>query len=262
METTQEPTECKTCAAPLSGVYCSQCGQRLITRRITLRALFSELISLITNTDRGLLHTFWMLLKNPGKVVHDYIGGSTVQYASPLRYTLVGTALVTIVFIGMGVYDRQMAEMDSMMHQGHTPEAEMATNQIYALMRQYYQLISILFIPIFAWITRLLFRKSRLNYAEHLVTNAYFNTQATLLMTPFLLAVALTSVKMSSMMWVSMLASVAYYTLALRSAFDQKWLPAFLKSVLVYVLGTIIYTLVMGLLAIPISIYMVLKAKM
>lgn len=262
MEPTHEHTECKTCAALLSGVYCSQCGQRVINRRITLRALFSEFISLITNTDRGLLHTFWMLLKNPGQVARDYIGGSTVNYASPLRYTLVGTAVITLVFIGMGVYDRQMEEMDGMMRQGQSQEAQMAARQINSLMKQYYQLISILFIPVFAWITRLLFRKSQMNYAEHLVTNAYFNTQATLLMIPFLLVVALFSVKMSSMMWVSMLASVLYYTVALRSAFDQKWLPAFFKSVLVYVLGTALYILIMMIVAIPIGIYVALKAKM
>lgn len=262
METTDKLTECKTCAAPLSGNYCSRCGQKVITRRITMRTLFSEFISLITNADRGLLHTFWMLLTNPGKVARDYVGGSTVLYASPLRYTLVGTAFITLVFIGMGVYDRQMEEMDGMMRQGQSQEAEMISHQINDLMKQYYQLISILFIPIFAWMTRLLFRKSQLNYAEHLVANAYFNTQATLMMAPFLLVVALTSVKMSSVMWISMLASVAYYTLALRSMFDQKWLPAFFKSVLVYVLGTVLYILIMMLVAFPIGIYMALKAKM
>jgi len=261
METPHELTECKTCAAPLSGVYCSQCGQKVITRRITMRVLFAEFITLITNADRGLLHTFWMLIKSPGKVARDYIGGSTVMYASPLRFTLIGTAIITVVFIGMGVYDRQMEEMDGMMHQGQSQEAEMASKQIYALMKQYYQLISIMFIPIFAWITRLLFRKSQMNYAEHLVTNAYFNTQATLMMTPFLLLVALFSVKMSSIMWVSMLASVAYYTVALRSMFAQRWLPAFFKSVLVYVFGTILYTLIMMVIAIPVVVYMALKAK-
>ena len=262
MEAPHELTECKTCAAPLSGDYCSQCGQKVITRRITLRVLFAEFISLITNADRGLLHTFWMLLTRPGKVARDYIGGSTVMYASPLRYTLVGTAIVTLVFIGMGVYDRQMEEMDGMMYQGQNQEAAMVSRQINALMKQYYQLISILFIPVFAWITRRLFRKSQMNYAEHLVTNAYFNTQATLMMIPFLLLVALFSVKMSSIMWVSMLASVAYYTVALRSMFDQRWLPAFFKSALVYMLGTILYTLIMMVLAIPIVFYMAYKNQM
>lgn len=258
----QEPTECKTCAAPLSGRYCSQCGQRVINRHITLRALFSELVSLITNTDRGLLYTFWMLMKNPGKVVRDYISGSTVMYASPLRYTLIGTAIVTLVFIGMGAYDRQVEEMNSVMHQGQSQEAVIATNHVYDLMRQYYQLISILLIPIFAWITRRMFRKSQLNYAEHLVANAYFYTHAMLAMLPFVLLIALTSISMSSMMWLSMLASVLYYTVALRSMFDQRWLPAFFKSVLVYVLGTILYTLTMMVIMAPISVYIALKAKM
>lgn len=247
MEDQAEILHCKSCATPLSGVYCGQCGQKVIQRRITMRALFDDIFSQISNLDKGLIYTFWMLFKNPRQVVLDYLAGKTIKYSSPFKYLIFWTAVSALIYIGFGFYDQQAEGMASIMASNESQMANEFSSLYNDLMKQNFQLVSILYIPFFAIFTRLFFKKSGLNYAEHLVANAYFSAQASIVFIPILLL----SLNLELIFTLSTLVMVLYYTYAIHKLFKQSWFAAFFKVVLIYFVSILLFSLVASIVLVP-----------
>ena len=247
MENQADILQCKSCAAPLSGVYCGQCGQKTIQRRITMRAIFDDIFSQISNVDHGLIYTFFMLFKKPDQVVLDYLAGKTVKYSSPFRYLIFWTAVSALIYIGFGFYDQQVAGMGNLMQPSEDQKVNEFTTLYNDLMKQYFQVVSILYIPFFAIFTRVFFKKSGLNYAEHLVANAYFSAQASIVFMPILLF----NLNMDLITTLSMLIMVLYYTYAIRKLFKQGWIAAFFKVVLIYLVSILLFSLVASIVLVP-----------
>ena len=247
MENQTDVLLCKSCAAPLSGVYCGQCGQKVIQRRVTMRAIFDDIFSQISNVDRGLIYTFLMLFKKPDQVVLDYLAGKTIKYSSPFRYLIFWSAVSALIYIGFGFYDQQVEGMGNLMQ----PSEDQKVNEFYTLyndwMKQNFQLVSILFIPFFAIFTRLFFKRSGLNYSEHLVANAYFSAQASIVFMPILLF----NLSMDLITTLSMLIMVVYYTYAIHKLFKQGWLAAFFKVFLIYCLTTLLFSVAAAISFLP-----------
>lgn len=160
MENQTDVLLCMSCAAPISGVYCGQCGQKIIQRRITMRAIFDDIFSQISNVDHGLIYTFFMLFKKPDQVVLDYLAGKTIKYSSPFKYLIFWTAVSALIYIGFGFYDQQAASMGNFMPSNESQKANEFASVYNDLMKQNFQLVSILYIPFFAIFTRL-FLKNR-----------------------------------------------------------------------------------------------------
>ena len=114
-------------------------------------------------------------------------------------------------------------------------------------MKQNFQLVSILYIPFFAIFTRFFFKKHGLNYAEHLVANAYFSAQASIVFLPILLF----SLNLELIFTLSTLIMVLYYTYAIRKLFKQSWLVAFFKVVLIYFLSILLFSVVASIAIVP-----------
>jgi Protein of unknown function (DUF3667) len=248
MEDQVDILHCKSCAAPLSGVYCGQCGQKVIQRRITMRAIFDDIFSQISNVDHGLIYTFLMLFKKPDQVVLDYLAGKTIKYSSPFRYLIFWSAVSALIYIGFGFYDQQIAGMDNLMQPSDDQNVNEFAKLYNDLMKQNFQLFSILFIPFFAIFTRIFFKKSGLNYAEHLVANAYFSAQASIVFMPLLLF----NLNMDLITTLSMLSMTLYYTYSIRKLFKQSWLASFFKVVMIYLLSIFLFGLMAAIVLVPI----------
>lgn len=57
------------------------------------------------NLETGFLHATWALIKNPGKVVSEYLSGITIAYAHPIRFIFVWATVSTIIAVYTGVCD-------------------------------------------------------------------------------------------------------------------------------------------------------------
>lgn len=247
MENQVDILQCKSCAAPLSGVYCGQCGQKVIQRRITMRAIFEDIFNQISNVDHGLIYTFFLLFKKPEQVVLDYIAGKTVKYSSPFRYLIFWTAVSALIYIGFGFYDQQVAGMADLMPANENQKVNEFATLYNDLMKQYFQVVNILYIPFFAMFTLFFFKKSGLNYAEHLVANAYFSAQASIVFMPVLFL----GLNMDLITTLSMLIMVLYYTYAIHELFKQSWFAAFVKVVLIYLLSLFLFSIVASIILVP-----------
>lgn len=77
---------CPNCNTPLIGEFCHVCGQRRLPGRLTLRVLLDDVGRRIFRLDRMFALTFWHMLRRPGQVVMDHLGGRRRHALDPLHY--------------------------------------------------------------------------------------------------------------------------------------------------------------------------------
>src|SRR5690606_6820249 len=136
---------CLSCGAARTGPYCAQCGQRELRGRHTLRGMAAAFLGRVLDLDHGLLHTVHQLTVRPGTVVRDYLAGRTVPYTNPVAYLLLCFAAFAIT---ARVFGGATGSEDD-------------------------RALTALVVPFIAAVSRVLFWRTRLNYAEHLVLVLY-----------------------------------------------------------------------------------------
>lgn len=162
---------CKSCGTVLNGNYCSNCGQRTIGHRFTVKESIGWLLTNIFNLEKGFIHTTWALIKNPGKVVSDYLSGITIPYAHPFRFIFVWATVSTVIAVYTGAYD-EIGKI-SMELNGQDPASSNFAEEYSKFFKQYMSVMYMAFIPFFAIGTKMLYRKHKLYFAEHLILNSF-----------------------------------------------------------------------------------------
>ena len=79
------PDHCLNCAAELKGPYCSQCGQKSIPRRQTLKELVYNFLSSFSGYESKFFVTTKYLLLRPGFLANEYNEGKRERYFHPAR---------------------------------------------------------------------------------------------------------------------------------------------------------------------------------
>ncbi|MBL7805611.1 MAG: DUF3667 domain-containing protein [Saprospiraceae bacterium] len=158
---------CKNCEAPLDGKYCANCGQKASTRRIVTRDLFKDLLKKLVPWDKGFFYTVRRLVTGPGIMVREYLDGKRVDYAKPLNFLFVVTAISLLVF------DKELFLQGMNQQTGQDFKENQQVQQLITWLFSHMSLVMTGLIPFLALVSKLLFRKSGENYAEHLVLNLY-----------------------------------------------------------------------------------------
>ncbi len=99
-----DPTRpCLNCGDPTHGEYCPACGQRKAGVRVSVRALFMEVLEDQFSLDQRLPRTLGALLFKPGHLTVEHINGRIVRYIHPFRLYLVSSLLffVLLSFISL-----------------------------------------------------------------------------------------------------------------------------------------------------------------
>ena len=86
-------THCENCETPLTGEYCSQCGQHAIDYRRSIMRLAIDAADSLLNWDTKFLHTVVVLLLRPWRLTNDFNAGRRVRYVHPLRLYLIASIL-------------------------------------------------------------------------------------------------------------------------------------------------------------------------
>jgi Protein of unknown function (DUF3667) len=93
------PSVCADCGAPLSGPFCSQCGEHVVDRHsLTLwHFLNHNLLHELSHVDGKIFRTFRYLLFRPGFLSAEYFAGHRRRYINPVRLLL--TCLVVLALL-------------------------------------------------------------------------------------------------------------------------------------------------------------------
>jgi hypothetical protein len=86
-------THCENCGAPLSGLYCAQCGQPAIDYRRSFGHVFVDVLNEFLNWDSKFFATIALLIAKPWRLTNEFIAGHRVRYVHPLRLYLLASIL-------------------------------------------------------------------------------------------------------------------------------------------------------------------------
>lgn len=76
---------CLNCNAPLTGPYCSQCGQKNFPRRQDVGDFIINFVSSFYSFESKFFKTFRFLIFRPGRIINDYNAGKRESYFHPAR---------------------------------------------------------------------------------------------------------------------------------------------------------------------------------
>lgn len=173
---------CKNCYHTLEGNYCHNCGQKSNVRRIDRKYIFREISTGIFQLDHGFFFTIKELFVRPGHSIRAFLEGKRKPYFKPIAYVfLLSTAYaLTSHFFGKNTYLEDFTEG---FYSGMTNDGENAPNTFKVLnwLATNHTYTTLVLLPFYAFASYGIFEKSKYNYFEHLVLNAYITGQQTLI---------------------------------------------------------------------------------
>lgn len=152
-------SQCLNCESPLADAqrFCGQCGQKTGRERLTIGQISHDFIHAMTHVDHSIFALIKSLAYRPGHVAREYIEGRRKKYFGPFAFLVITVGLASFAVVLSGA-------------QFFSPIPD---NDIANFLQQHINLVILAQIPLLAAVCALLFRGSRLHYAEHLVLVAY-----------------------------------------------------------------------------------------
>lgn len=90
-------TDCVSCGQPLSGPYCSRCGERVLDPdSLTIRHFARTAVEELGQVDGKLWRTVRALLFKPGFLSSEYAAGRRRMYVNPIRLLLTAIVLYAL----------------------------------------------------------------------------------------------------------------------------------------------------------------------
>lgn len=155
--------DCLNCTSPLLHNYCSNCGQKSSTHRYSIQHFVAhDLIHGVWHVDKGILFTVIALFTRPGHSVREFIQGKRVNY-----FSFITLILLILTVTGL-ISPYAHGKISDLLPQG----SKEVMNDVEIFMSAHPKLVLIITIPIYSFFSFIWFRKSKLNYSEHLVINS------------------------------------------------------------------------------------------
>ena len=154
---------CLNCGKKLVDTFCSGCGQKADTHRITFKNFIShDLLHGTFHIEKGILFTAKEALLRPGKAALDYIAGKRKRYYNVFYLILITIGLMLFIRHANELFTDQSAEVAT--EKVYLNEASREFNELLA---QKNKIIIFLFVPFAALNSFILFRRKKLNLSEH-----------------------------------------------------------------------------------------------
>lgn len=249
---------CKSCDSELSGEYCAHCGQKLITERLTVRSILTLTFQKLFDLENSFWITMKLLITNPAEVVHGYLGGATKKYYNPIRFAFISIAVVVIIMTFFGVQDGRFSEMNEFNNPDLTEAQTNAQDAFFHWMMRFMNLISLMVIPFYALISLWLYKRQKLNYAEHLAVHSYGLGIAGIISIPLTILAGLLNDLMMLGAVFSLVISAIYYTYFYKELWGGSYIVSGLKSLATVILGYILFYIIfiiIGIVVVGIAIY-------
>lgn len=93
---TPATARCLNCGVPLSGPFCSSCGQRAVPPNPTIAELTGDAWQELSGYDGRILATMRGML-HPGQLTEDYVSGRRAHYLPPVRVYLTVSVLYFLI---------------------------------------------------------------------------------------------------------------------------------------------------------------------
>lgn len=156
---------CLNCGEEVTNKFCSVCGQKTDTHRITFKNfIFHDVLHGTFHIEKGILFTAKQALLRPGKAALDYIAGKRISYYNVFYLILIVTGLLLFV---RHFYAQLEGDLENVVETKKFVNE--ASRKFDELISEKSKLIIFLFVPFGALNSFLLFRRKKLNLSEHAI---------------------------------------------------------------------------------------------
>ena len=175
---------CLNCQSELSNDtnYCPNCGARQSKGKLNTREVFTELFDVILIWNKDFFKTFFQLLIYPHRVITFYVKGGRNRYLNPLLYLLFCYFLYLLI---ASLIKKDLFFIDAMKGAvagwNSVDETDALNMDSVIALKRYSKILYFIMLPILAFLSSVFFRSNKLNFAEHLIINAYILGEITLL---------------------------------------------------------------------------------
>lgn len=161
--------KCLNCGKELTDKYCSHCGQKTDTHRITFKNfIFHDVLHGTFHIEKGILFTAKEALTRPGKAALDYIYGKRKPYYNFFLLILLTIGLMLFL---KNYYNEIIIEQGKNIIKdiSNLNEASQKMEYIFA---QKSKIVIFIFVPFAAINSFIIFRRKKLNLSEHTIIAA------------------------------------------------------------------------------------------
>ena len=234
---------CPNCQNNFSGLYCNNCGQKLITTRPDLNLIFRSFIESILMIDNPIIRTLKYAVTKPGKLSKDYIGGKRKFYIQPFQFYLFSLTIYLLAFNYCSEY----------MFETLTPENVSASEKMmqYTLlaqntMKELLKFLSFIFIGIFGLFIYLLFKKRGYNYSESLIFTLYAGSATNL----FSLLIIFPGTYFNILYKIDPFIALVYFIYAIINFMGYKNIYSIIKAISCIIISYLVYSIIVMLISI------------
>lgn len=101
---------CRNCESAMHGPYCGQCGQRAVHENPTAHELLHDATHEFLHLDGKIFTTLRLLLTRPGFLTVEYLQGRRARYITPIRLYLTCSVLYFLVAAAAHPVEKAIAE--------------------------------------------------------------------------------------------------------------------------------------------------------
>jgi hypothetical protein len=255
--------DCKNCEYVVveHDLFCCQCGAPLKVKRLTVGSVFREFSERYFSFDNKFLTTILTLLKNPELVVNGYINGLRIRYINPISFLFIAVTLsgiqIYLLKNGYLVFNLEMMNEED-------AKIPFEMKEFYDWIYDHQSLIMFLSIPFLALVSKIVFLKNKnFNYAEHnliyFYTYSFITIFSILFLLPFFLV---TKTEFIHYSYTSFIVLFCYHVFALKRIFKLNRKQILLKSLLFFLVISLLYLLIIVIATVCIFIYMISTGQM
>lgn len=147
---------CLNCSHEITKNYCANCGQKADTHRITFKHFVAhDLLHGIWHIERGMLFTIKEALIRPGQAALDYISGKRIRYYNVFYLCLILIGLSALVMHSYAI--------------GHVNANTKSSQEFFSFTSRNIKFVILTVVPMMAINSRWLFKRLKLNLAEHFI---------------------------------------------------------------------------------------------
>lgn len=176
---------CLNCSAPLSGRYCSQCGEKVYdSKNKKVFHLFEEMAHFLTHFEGKFFTTLRTMFRHPGKMAQEYCQGIRKKYFKPVSFyfLLVVIYLVFPMFRGLNMtleghmgqdsYKNLAARMVASKQEQKKLEFSALKTKFEAKPEKVSKLMLLIVLPICALLLAVMFRRKHYYFFDHFILSA------------------------------------------------------------------------------------------
>jgi hypothetical protein len=234
---------CRLCGNEITGKYCAHCGSPETLRRINGHYIASEIASVL-NLKKGFLYTVRELLIRPGKSVRKYIRQDRQSLLKPISFLIISSLIYTLLEHWLSFEDGYISFSEQEL-------ADSALGAIMVWIPSNYGFANILMAVFIAFWLKLFFRKYEYNIYEIMILLCYVMG---ILMIVFAVLGSVEAVINVKIMGKASIVVVGYLCWSIARFFDGKKKRNYVKAVLGYFLGMVLFFFVVTAIGLTIDL--------